>query len=64
MHDHPDVDDVCVIGIVDEYSGELPLAFVVLSTTAQNQLKSQTTTQEELRSRIMKVGDTHKFSTI
>ncbi|KAF8547466.1 acetyl-CoA synthetase-like protein [Imleria badia] len=28
--DHPDVEDTCVVGIPDEYSGELPLAFVVL----------------------------------
>ncbi|KAI0717920.1 hypothetical protein C8T65DRAFT_640389 [Cerioporus squamosus] len=28
--DHPDVADVCVIGIPDDYSGELPFAFVQL----------------------------------
>ena len=32
---HPDVGDVCVVGIPDERSGELPLAFVVLSGDAQ-----------------------------
>ncbi|KAG9018596.1 hypothetical protein FRB90_011264 [Tulasnella sp. 427] len=28
--DHPDVTDVCVVGVQDDYSGEVPLAFVVL----------------------------------
>ncbi|KAI1786898.1 amp dependent CoA ligase [Ganoderma leucocontextum] len=32
--DHPDVGDVCVVGLPDEYSGELPLAFVVPSVSA------------------------------
>ncbi|PBK61302.1 acetyl-CoA synthetase-like protein [Armillaria solidipes] len=32
---HPHVADVCVVPIADEYSGELPLAFVVPSTQAR-----------------------------
>ncbi|KAF9005400.1 hypothetical protein BDQ17DRAFT_346070 [Cyathus striatus] len=32
--DHPDVIDTCVVGVPDSYSGELPLAFVVLSADA------------------------------
>lgn len=39
--DHPDVGDVCVVGIPDEYSGELPLAFVVPSVSAQARLKHE-----------------------
>ena len=31
---HPDVTDACVVGIPDEYNGELPLAFVALSAEA------------------------------
>jgi 4-coumarate--CoA ligase len=31
---HSDVADCCVVGIEDERSGELPLAFVVLSADA------------------------------
>ncbi|KAF8895160.1 hypothetical protein BD779DRAFT_1668497 [Infundibulicybe gibba] len=31
---HPDVVDCCVVSIPDVYSGELPLAYVVLSTSA------------------------------
>ncbi|KAG6916030.1 hypothetical protein DXG01_008753 [Tephrocybe rancida] len=32
---HPDVADCCVVGVPDDYSGELPLAFVALTTEAQ-----------------------------
>jgi len=31
---HPYVADVCVVGIPDDYSGEIPLAFVVPSANA------------------------------
>ncbi|KAI6030528.1 hypothetical protein F5J12DRAFT_801095 [Pisolithus orientalis] len=29
--EHPDTTDTCVVGVPDEYSGELPMAFVVLN---------------------------------
>ncbi|KAF5323577.1 hypothetical protein D9611_005726 [Ephemerocybe angulata] len=31
---HPDVADVCVVGIADEYNGEVPLAYIVPSVKA------------------------------
>ena len=31
---HPDVADACVVGIADDYSGELPAAYVVLTAEA------------------------------
>ncbi|KAG1784859.1 uncharacterized protein HD556DRAFT_1461201 [Suillus plorans] len=34
LHDHPDVSDTCVVPILDSYSGELPMAFVVLHPNA------------------------------
>lgn len=52
---HPDVDDVCVVGIADEYSGQLPLAFVTLNPAAKNKLKSKTSTLDQMRLDIMKV---------
>ncbi|TBU23529.1 amp dependent CoA ligase [Dichomitus squalens] len=33
--DHPDVADVCVVGIPDDFSGELPFAFIVLNDGAR-----------------------------
>jgi 4-coumarate--CoA ligase len=32
--EHPDVTDTCVVGVPDDYSGEVPFAFVVLSADA------------------------------
>ena len=52
--DHPDVGDVCVVGIPDEYSGELPLAFVVPSLSAVAQLKDGRT-EGGVKDAIMKV---------
>lgn len=32
--DHPDVSDVCIVGIHDDYNGDIPIAFVVPSANA------------------------------
>ncbi|KAI0672316.1 amp dependent CoA ligase [Trametes maxima] len=58
--DHPDVADVCVVGIPDEYSGELPLAFVVPSAPAQERLKTDPAAARTVRSAIMKHVADHK----
>ena len=52
---HPDVGDVCVVGIPDEYSGELPLAFVVPSGDAQARIAKDAREAEGARKAIMKV---------
>jgi hypothetical protein len=36
---HPHVRDACVVGIPDEYSGEVPLAFVVPSQSTLTEIK-------------------------
>ncbi len=53
--DHPDVGDVCVVGIPDEYSGELPLAFVSPSAEAEARIAKDPKAAEEVRKAIMKV---------
>jgi len=53
--DHPDVADVCVVGVPEEYSGEVPLAFVVLNETAAKLVSSNPDKYEkEVKARIMK----------
>lgn len=37
--DSPLVSDVCVVGVPDEYSGELPFAFIVPSAEANNRIR-------------------------
>ncbi|KAG8707022.1 hypothetical protein FRC11_007756 [Ceratobasidium sp. 423] len=46
--DHPLVADVGVVGFPDEYSGEIPLAFIALSEEAKKSGKSQDTLRKEL----------------
>src|SRR6266851_127303 len=46
---HPDVADACVVGIPDEYSGELPLAFVVLSADAAKRVASPSGDAEKIK---------------
>lgn len=53
--DHPDVADTCVVGYPDEYSGEVPLAFVVLETHAAQRAKSNPEEAEKIRQSILKV---------
>ena len=53
--DHPDVEDACVVGIPDEYSGELPLAFVVLRQEAAKRTKKSPGAGDEIKRSITKV---------
>ncbi len=55
MLNHPDVKDACVVGIPDEYSGEVPLAFVVPSHDAQARLERDPTEADKIKASIVKV---------
>ncbi|KIJ14795.1 hypothetical protein PAXINDRAFT_176643 [Paxillus involutus ATCC 200175] len=52
--DHPDVVDTCVVGVQDDYSGELPLAFVVLRHDAAKHVRNDPTAAHEIKQSIMK----------
>ena len=52
---HPDIADVCVVGVPDEYSGELPLAFVVLHPAAEGRRAASPTEEKNMKSDIQKV---------
>jgi len=51
---HPDVSDVCVVPIPDEFNGELPLAYVVLHPHAAVRAASSTAEAEAIKAEISK----------
>ena len=53
--EHPDVGDACVVGVPDEYSGEVPLAFVVPSHDAQERIKADPKEADKIKLAILKV---------
>jgi len=55
---HADVADACVVGIPDEYNGELPLAFVALSAEAAKRAASGDA--EKIKAGIIKHVADHK----
>ena len=59
--DHPDVADACVVGVPDEYSGEVPLAFIVLKEEAAKQLPKNANKLKEGIKKVSLVG--HRLST-
>lgn len=52
---HLHVADTCVVGVPDEYSGEVPLAFVVLSQSAADRIKNNPADADTIKAEIAKV---------
>ena len=53
--DHPDIADVCVVAAPDEYSGELPFAFVSLKDGVRERVLKDRKEEERVKQSIMKV---------
>ncbi|KAH9946890.1 hypothetical protein B0H21DRAFT_822385 [Amylocystis lapponica] len=51
---HPDVSDVCFVGVPDDYSSELPLAFVVPSAAAAARMKAGDVETDRVRAALIK----------
>jgi 4-coumarate--CoA ligase len=54
--DHWAVADVCVVGVPDSYSGEIPKAFVVLHEKAAQMIEEDKREEEIIKESICKVG--------
>ncbi|KAF9477527.1 amp dependent CoA ligase [Pholiota conissans] len=60
---HPYVSDACVVGIPDEYSGEVPMAFVVPSASALSRItKGGASAEEHVKQVIEKHVSDHKIN--
>lgn len=56
---HPDVADTCVVGVPDDYSGEVPFAFVVLKENTALHLERTPSDIEKVRASILKASSGH-----
>lgn len=53
---HPDVVDACVVGVPDEYSGELPMAYIVIHDKARQRMAGDKTAGLKLKVVLAKVS--------
>lgn len=59
---HPDVADCCVVGVPDDYSGEVPLAFVALAADAAKRASSSASEATAIKKDIAKWVADHKIA--
>jgi acyl-coenzyme A synthetase/AMP-(fatty) acid ligase len=55
LFDHPDISDACLVGIPDDYSGEIPLPFVVLNAVAAKGVESDPQAAQRIKASVVKV---------
>ena len=53
--EHPDVGDAGIIGIPDQFSGELPMAFIALNADASRRVKADPGEAERIKAALIKV---------
>ncbi|KAH9903408.1 acetyl-CoA synthetase-like protein [Cubamyces lactineus] len=57
---HPDVAESCVVGIPDQYSGELPFAFIVLRPDASARIQRVSSEEAKVRADVIEYVGKHK----
>lgn len=57
--DHPDVSDVCIVGIHDDYNGDIPIAFVVPSANALLRIQADAVEADRIKHALVEVRSYH-----
>lgn len=60
--DHPDVSDVCVVSLLDDFNGDLPLAFVVPTADAKERMSKDPAEAGKIKAAIIKYVADGKIS--
>lgn len=62
--DHPDVSDVCVVSLIDDFNGDLPLAYVVPTAAAKERIARDPAEAARIKVDIAKVRRYFPFAVI
>lgn len=59
-----DISDVCIVGKPDEYSGEVPFAFIVPSADALERIKKEPAEADKIKAAVIKVCETCSLTVV